>query len=254
MRFISGKQSLPRVKNLLSDFIAVSGVQSFTSPFGFGALRMLMIRGFFEEIRQCFCEHYIYVAEGVVSLLFDDERLDLKTGDALHIYPGQTHRLLCPEGQKARILLLNAGNAWSSRRLAPWEYAQACELLKENRLPVDDWLDKSVHKYGLFHHNALIATGSLQYLDRDVMLRSLAVAQGKREQGIGRHMCSFLETVVRQKSKKPIWLLTATAVDFFKKQGYRIVPRETATEGIRRSLEYTTLCPQTAALMLKETY
>jgi len=83
------------------------------------------------------------------------------------------------------------------------------------------------------------------------LLRSLAVAPEDRGSGLGKELVAALETRARVLGIKELWLLTTTAAAFFAKLGYRVTDRAGAPEAVRRSAEFTSLCPSSAVCMVK---
>lgn len=91
----------------------------------------------------------------------------------------------------------------------------------------------------------------LEGFGRVGLLRSLAVDPAQRGNGIGTMLVSALEERAGDAGLSELWLLTLDAEVFFWKLDYRIVDRDTAPDAIRRTPEFTTLCPATAHLMHK---
>jgi amino-acid N-acetyltransferase len=83
------------------------------------------------------------------------------------------------------------------------------------------------------------------------LLRSLVVAPSTRGTGLGTQLVAALEIRARGLGIKELWLLTTTAAAFFAKLGYRVTDRAGAPEAVRRSAEFTSLCPSSAVCMVK---
>ena len=60
------------------------------------------------------------------------------------------------------------------------------------------------------------------------------------------------ERHARERGARRIYLLTTTAADFFARLGYKRVEREQAPGSIRSTGEFSSLCPVTSVLMMKE--
>lgn len=87
--------------------------------------------------------------------------------------------------------------------------------------------------------------------ERAILLRSLAVDETRRGQGLGQRLVAEGERVAVQLGMESVWLLTMTAADFFARQGFLAVPRGQATDAVRRCGQFTALCPASAVLMHK---
>ena len=84
------------------------------------------------------------------------------------------------------------------------------------------------------------------------LLRSLVVDPAARGTGLGQRLVAAAEEHARRRGVRTIFLLTTTAEGFFARLGYRGASREGAPEAIRRSREFSALCPASAAFMSKE--
>ncbi len=83
------------------------------------------------------------------------------------------------------------------------------------------------------------------------LLRSLAVAADCRGMGCGKALVAQAESHARLHGVTRVYLLTTTAERFFERLGYAPAARESAPEEIRRTREFSALCPSSAAFMLK---
>jgi amino-acid N-acetyltransferase len=83
------------------------------------------------------------------------------------------------------------------------------------------------------------------------LLRSLVVAPEARGSGIGPALVTALETACACDGVTEMWLLTIDADVFFKKLGYAVRDRGDAPDVIRKTKEFSSLCPGDAVLMSK---
>lgn len=83
------------------------------------------------------------------------------------------------------------------------------------------------------------------------LLRSLAVAQDARGKGCGRRLVEEIERYAARNGVKHLYLLTTTAERFFASLGYVRVQRDAVPPAIRATTEFTTLCSDTAAVLVK---
>lgn len=90
-------------------------------------------------------------------------------------------------------------------------------------------------------------------LYRDVaLLRSLAVTSSHRRGGIGSALVAHAERHASAHGVTGLYLLTTTAEQFFVRLGYARVARHDVPGAIRNTMEYSNICPISAAVMFKE--
>jgi amino-acid N-acetyltransferase len=83
------------------------------------------------------------------------------------------------------------------------------------------------------------------------LLRSLAVAEDRRGEGIARRLYASLLGKAQQLGLADLYLLTTSAHGFFEMLGFRAVPRDSVPDAIRASEEFRALCPDTATCMAR---
>jgi amino-acid N-acetyltransferase len=81
------------------------------------------------------------------------------------------------------------------------------------------------------------------------LLRSLAVRKSDRGQGTAASLCELLLRRARDRGLEEIYLLTIDASAYFDRLRFRTIDRREAPGAIRRTAEFSRLCPSTAALM-----
>ena len=140
----------------------------------------------------------------------------------------------------------------SLRMLAPWEYGQAADILSAAGLIADDLSGATVSMFGLYEGQKTVAVGGFERYGREALLRSMVVLPGLRNRGLGAVLLEKLESLLSAGGIDTLWLLTMTAEAFFQKHGYRRVERSRAPAAIRRTTQFHSLCPASAALMLKK--
>ena len=70
------------------------------------------------------------------------------------------------------------------------------------------------------------------------LLRSLVVSPEHRGSGLGESLVDEVLTRASARGLKDVYLLTATARDFFLRQGFVELPREQAPDSIRESWDF----------------
>lgn len=125
-------------------------------------------------------------------------------------------------------------------------------LLAAARLPVEDLTAEHCENfYYLGAANLPNALVGLEVFGDVALLRSLAVAQGARGAGSGSRLLAHAEAGAREMGVKRLYLLTTTAEKFFASRNYTKTPRESAPDAIRRTREFSGICPASSAFMVK---
>jgi protein-tyrosine-phosphatase/N-acetylglutamate synthase-like GNAT family acetyltransferase len=125
-------------------------------------------------------------------------------------------------------------------------------LLEANGLPVLD-LDRARLPDFIVARDGgqLVGCVAVERLGTEGLIRSLAVSEGRRGQGIGARLVEEAEALARRGGIGALYLLTTTAERFFAARGYQRLPRESAPASIGSTTEFTSVCPASAALMTK---
>ena len=124
--------------------------------------------------------------------------------------------------------------------------------LRNASLPADD-LDAPGRLLFRFETpNGLLAGfGGLELFGDVGLLRSIVTLPPLRGRGMGRAIVLSLETEAAAHRCDVLYLLTTTAQDFFGKLGYRVSERDNVPAAIRQTTQFATLCPDTAAVLVK---
>ena len=125
-------------------------------------------------------------------------------------------------------------------------------LLNDAGLPASDLTPRHLqHFIGFGDAHALQGVIGLELYPPVALLRSLAVAASERSGGIGSALVERGERYACEHGVSEIYLLTTSAERFFARVGYERVAREQAPQAIRGTVEFSTLCPVSSALMRK---
>ena len=87
---------------------------------------------------------------------------------------------------------------------------------------------------------------------KEGLLRSLAVEKGTRGRGCGKRLVTEAEQYAAENGVRSLYLLTTTAENFFQALGYAKVERALVPQVIRSTSEFSTLCPVSSAVMVKQ--
>ncbi len=124
-------------------------------------------------------------------------------------------------------------------------------LLDANDLPSADLDNSAIEFLALEENDAVTGIVGLEVYGPDALLRSLAVRADQRGAGHGHALVSAIESRALERGARAMYLLTTTAAPFFARLGYAPASRDGAPEAIRRTREFSQLCPSTAAFMAK---
>ncbi|MFT3714277.1 MAG: arsenic resistance N-acetyltransferase ArsN2 [Archangium sp.] len=128
----------------------------------------------------------------------------------------------------------------------------AVALLEQFRLPTADLDASQVELIVATAASEVVGVVGLEVRGGDGLLRSLAVKETARNQRVGRKLIDAVMSLGRERQLKRLYLLTTTAADYFARLGFAATARETVPEPVRATAEFTSLCPSTAALMVRE--
>jgi amino-acid N-acetyltransferase len=97
--------------------------------------------------------------------------------------------------------------------------------------------------------HALVACGALEPLGSCALLRSVVVTPALRGRGYGRRLTARLLALAADVGVRDVYLLTLDATGYFRGLGFVAVARDSAPEAVRRTSQFTSLCPDSAVLM-----
>jgi amino-acid N-acetyltransferase len=126
------------------------------------------------------------------------------------------------------------------------------QLLSEANLPTADITARHLtHFFGCRQGSNLVGVVGLELCGDVALLRSLAVAPGRRGSGLGSRLVAHAERHGMEQGVKTLYLLTTTAESFFRRLGYSPIPREKAPTAIKATKEFSGICPVSSAFMVK---
>lgn len=94
----------------------------------------------------------------------------------------------------------------------------------------------------------VVGSVALEVYEDGALLRSLAVAESERGRGLGIELTQAAIALARARGVPVVVLLTETAAEFFPRFGFETVSRADVPAGVRGSVEFTTVCPDTAVV------
>lgn len=121
--------------------------------------------------------------------------------------------------------------------------------LGSTKLPYEDLALNRHLLFGYFDQNKMHGTGGLEIYGKSGLIRSVSVDENLRGKHWGTKITLHLIDTAKENHLTDLYLLTETAKDFFLKLGFRIIPRAEASEDVRKSAEFSHVCPDSAVCM-----
>lgn len=136
--------------------------------------------------------------------------------------------------------------------LAKGERDGLMAALKRAGLPMED-VKEADHLFWRFEtaDNMPAGFGGLEIHGTDGLMRSVVTLPPVRGRGIGGAIVTAIETEAAIAGCRALWLLTESAVPFFRRLGYQECARAAVPEAIRMTPLFASLCPASATAMVK---
>ena len=96
---------------------------------------------------------------------------------------------------------------------------------------------------------AVVGAAGVERYGSAGLLRSVVVAPDRRGAGLGHDLVAAAEDLARHEGVRELFLLTETAIGWFPRLGYTVIPRDNARAAVSRSIEFTTACLEAAIAM-----
>lgn len=124
-------------------------------------------------------------------------------------------------------------------------------LLAAAGLPLDGLADQFPSAYVVAHDRGrLVGAAGLEIYGSVGLLRSVAVAEATRSQGLGRRLIANRLDSARAAGLSSVFLLTTTAAPYFERLGFSRADRALAPPLLSRSPEFALACPASAACLI----
>lgn len=125
-------------------------------------------------------------------------------------------------------------------------------LLAQAGLPTSDLVPVALDDFIVaLDGGQVIGAVGLERHGKHGLLRSLVVAPGWRDQGLGRALVEAIEARAVAAGLQSLTLLTQTAAPFLAARHYTAIDRTQAPTPVQSSREFTTLCPATSTCLTK---
>ncbi|MBO9204933.1 MULTISPECIES: arsenic resistance N-acetyltransferase ArsN2 [Niastella] len=125
------------------------------------------------------------------------------------------------------------------------------ELLKNEKLPVDDLPGNLDHFFVAVSDSNIIGVIGLELYPPFCLLRSMVVRKDYQNQKVATALVETLEKHAFDLKLSRIYLLTETASAYFDKKNYQRVERSEVPDEIKGSTEFSSVCPVSAIVMKK---
>jgi len=122
-------------------------------------------------------------------------------------------------------------------------------LLAASGLPPEGLSDHLATALVACDNGRVIGSAALELYGASALLRSVAVAPDYQGQGLGRQLTRAAIDLARRHGVTHLYLLTKTAEAFFPQFGFGPIDRADVPSQVKDSLEFTSLCPDSALAM-----
>lgn len=127
------------------------------------------------------------------------------------------------------------------------------QLLKSVSLTVEG-VRQNLENFFVVHEadGNLIGVAGLEYYGVSALLRSVAVLDQRRSEGIGQALVERCVAESKRRKVQHLYLLTETAEKYMQRFGFRPIPKGSVDSRLYASEEFKGACPDTAVTMLLE--
>ena len=98
----------------------------------------------------------------------------------------------------------------------------------------------------------IIGCAALELYGPAALLRSVAIDPMSRGQGVGQRLTQAALDLAQKHRVQTVYLLTETASEFFGWFGFRTISRSEVVPEVKQSVEFMTVCPESATVMAIE--
>jgi amino-acid N-acetyltransferase len=122
-------------------------------------------------------------------------------------------------------------------------------LLAESGLPLEGVAECLTSAFVARDGDRVVGVAALEIYPDGGLLRSVAVAESARGQGIGRRLTHAALGLAGTLELPAVYLLTTTAERYFPTCGFETIARADVPPGVLQSIEFRSACPSTAIVM-----
>lgn len=125
------------------------------------------------------------------------------------------------------------------------------DLLARAKLPESGLRENVATLLVAWQDGRLVGCAALELYGSSALLRSVAVDEACRGQGIGRCLTDAALIAAKHHGVSQVYLLTETAPAFFASQGFRAIDRAEVPPAVQASPEFSWACCQNARAMTR---
>jgi amino-acid N-acetyltransferase len=133
----------------------------------------------------------------------------------------------------------------------PDDAQDVIHLLTQHHLPPDGLRDHLATTLVARRNDQIVGSAALEVYPDGALLRSVAVASEAQGQGLGHALTNAAIRMAEDLRVPAIFLLTTTAERYFPKFGFERIARTEVPATVQTSIEFTSACPSSAAVMRK---
>lgn len=124
-------------------------------------------------------------------------------------------------------------------------------LLRRTDLPPDGLDEQFGEPYAVaVSGGRIVGAAGVEVYGHDGLLRSVAVDPAWQGRGLGAELTRERLRWAEARGLDAIYLLTNTAAGYFPRLGFTPVRRDEVPDGVRNSLQFASVCPSTANVMV----
>lgn len=131
----------------------------------------------------------------------------------------------------------------------PREHEAVVALLTRQHLPLDGLADHWPSMLVARRNGEVVGSAGLELYRDGALLRSVAVDDRHRGQGIGQALARAAIGLADAQHMPAVYLLTTTADQFFPRLGFERITRTDVPASVQTSVEFTSACPASAVVM-----
>jgi len=134
-------------------------------------------------------------------------------------------------------------------RATPADLPAILALLTGSGLPHDGLAEHIETALVARAGSEVVGSVALELYGEAALLRSVAVAEALRGQGLGRKLTEAALQLAREHGVRRLYLLTTTAEGYFPHFGFMPIARSEVAPAVQVSAEFTGACPDSAAVL-----
>jgi len=131
----------------------------------------------------------------------------------------------------------------------PSDLPAILDLLRRSDLPLDGLAEHLATTVTARENGRLVGCAAVEVYGENALLRSVAVDETLRGQGLGRTLTTAALDLARARGARTTYLLTTTAGGYFPRFGFQEITRDAVDPAVQQSVEFTTACPASALVM-----